>query len=138
MLKCSSYYHPIYSTENMIGIDPQTPTMLRDPQITVLGEDPGSRKHRINANSFQQNAITTIDGWQYVAYYTENTKRSDKACNVNLARRKIGTEVKAGEWDTLTFEDYDQIVDDGHNTISVGVCRGDGSIHLSFDHHCDQ
>lgn len=38
----------------------------------------------------------------------------------------------------LSFSDYEQLVDDGHNTISIGVCRGDGSIHLAFDHHCDR
>jgi hypothetical protein len=36
------------------------------------------------------------------------------------------------------FDDYEQRSDDGHNTISVGVCKGDGTVHVAFDHHCDR
>lgn len=42
------------------------------------------------------------------------------------------------EWETIIFEDYQQITHDGHNIISIGVCDGDGTIHLAFDHHCDR
>ncbi|CAG8982891.1 hypothetical protein HYALB_00002908 [Hymenoscyphus albidus] len=111
--------------------------MLQEPRITTLGQDPRSRTYRINANSFQQNAITTINGWQYAVYYTEEIEEDGRnVCFVNLSRRKI--DGGAGTWERLTFRDYEQTADDGHNTISVGVCRGDGSIHLAFDHHCDQ
>lgn len=45
--------------------------MLQD--ITyILGQDP-DRVHRINANSFQQNAITTVNRWQYAAFYTDHS-----------------------------------------------------------------
>jgi hypothetical protein len=54
---------------------------------------------------------------------------------VNLARRQI---FPAGEWQFLTFKDYKQIADDGHNGINIGVCKGDETIHVAFDHHCDQ
>lgn len=56
---------------------------------------------------------------------------------VNLGRRKILAS-SYSEWEILSFPDYEQVADDGHNTISIGVCRGDGSIHLTFDHHCDR
>jgi hypothetical protein len=115
--------------------------MLDDPIISVLGKDP-TRKHRINANSFQQNAITTINGWQYAAFYTDEIK-GDKGdgCYMNLARSQVaqaGIPDQTRGWETFLFEDYNQTVDDGHNTISVGVCKGDGTIHIAFDHHCDQ
>ncbi|KAH7417295.1 hypothetical protein BKA64DRAFT_657524 [Cadophora sp. MPI-SDFR-AT-0126] len=114
---------------------------LQSPAITVLAQDP-NRKHRINANSFQQNAITTIQGWQYVAFYTAiSPGMSGSGCYVNLARREIPPEsVERGEtseWQFLTFEDYEQFYDDGHDTISIGVCEGDGTIHVAYDHHCD-
>jgi hypothetical protein len=113
--------------------------MLEDT-ISFLGQDP-DRKHRINANSFQQNALTTVNGWQYAAFYTD-VFESEKAgkCHVNLARRKISPSdipCAIGAWETLTLDDYDQSTDDGHNTISIGVCKGDGTIHIAFDHHCD-
>ncbi|KAJ3939952.1 uncharacterized protein N0V96_009945 [Colletotrichum fioriniae] len=92
------------------------------------------REHRINANSFQQDALTTFNGWQYTCFYTHKDARSN-ALFVSLARRPIRDSL--GSWETLTFEDYEQTADDGHNTISIGVCAGDGTIHVSFDHHCD-
>ncbi|RAL63133.1 hypothetical protein DID88_004215 [Monilinia fructigena] len=106
------------------------------PTISILGQDP-KRRHRINANSFQQNAITTVNGWQYAAFYTDHpASAKPNTCVINLGRRKVqSTHLK---WEMLTFSDYEQVVDDGHNTISIGVCRGDGSIHLAFDHHCDK
>ncbi|PVH85895.1 hypothetical protein DL98DRAFT_483067, partial [Cadophora sp. DSE1049] len=114
---------------------------LPSPTITILGQDP-NRNHRINANSFQQSTITTIQGWQYAAFYTAVLPgKSGSGCYVNIARRQVSTEPATGsssEWQVLTFEDYEQVRDDGHNTISIGVCEGDGTIHLAFDHHCDQ
>ena len=113
--------------------------MPKGPIISILGQDPEGRTHRINANSFQQNAITTVYGWQYVAFYTDGA-RPGKAgvCNVNLARRRVDKPNADTKWQTLTFEDYDQVTDDGHNTISIGICKGDGTIHMAFDHHCDE
>lgn len=105
----------------------------------ALGHDP-DREHRINANSFQQNALTTVNGWQYAAFYTDASKvEKPGICHVNLARRNVspGTSTASRSWETLTLDDYDQSIDDGHNTISIGVCKGDGTIHISFDHHCD-
>ncbi|KAF9871794.1 hypothetical protein CkaCkLH20_10728 [Colletotrichum karsti] len=92
------------------------------------------REHRINANSFQQDALTTFNGWQYACFYSHKDATSN-VLFVSIARRPIRDSV--GEWQTLTFKDYEQTADDGHNTISIGVCAGDGTIHVAFDHHCD-
>ncbi len=48
-----------------------------------------------------------------------------------LAKRKLPD----GKWDILTFTDYDFKSNDAHNTISMGICPKDGTIHLAFDHH---
>jgi len=111
--------------------------ILEKPLISLLGHDP-DRTHRINASSFQQNAITTLNGWQYAAFYTESRQNAKRTCHVNLGRRQVEPVEVVGTWQTFTFEDYEQTVDDGHNTISIGVCRGDGTIHVAFDHHCDE
>jgi hypothetical protein len=80
--------------------------------------------------------ITTVNGWQFASFYTDATTDNDVGgCYVNLARRQI---FPAGEWQFLTFKDYKQIADDGHNGINIGVCKGDETIHVAFDHHCDQ
>ncbi|PLB44795.1 hypothetical protein P170DRAFT_366130 [Aspergillus steynii IBT 23096] len=102
---------------------------MTSPIIHILGDDPHTT-HRLNACAYQQSAITTFNGWQYVAFYTSSPTAARR---VTLARRALQTQ----SWQYLTFNDYEQTTDDGHNTISIGICPGDATIHLSFDHHCD-
>ncbi len=78
----------------------------------------------INGKSFQQDAVISHRGYQYVAYYEARR-------NVCLSRRKL----PAGQWDIIRFTDYVFQSNDAHNTISMGICPNDGTIHLSFDHH---
>ncbi|KAE9402911.1 hypothetical protein BT96DRAFT_879125 [Gymnopus androsaceus JB14] len=40
-----------------------------------------------------------------------------------------------GDWEGFEFTDYAQTDDDGHDIISLGISRGDGSLHLSWDQH---
>lgn len=105
-----------------------------------LATDP-DRQHRINANSFQQNAIVSHNGWQYVCFYSQKhgaqchtAETSRLLVNISRRRAQAGNNV----WETLTFDDYEQTADDGHNTISMGISADDGVIHVSFDHHCDK
>ena len=49
----------------------QTSDMLGAHIISRLGQDP-ERSERINANSFQQHSLTTVQGWQYAALYIQN------------------------------------------------------------------
>jgi hypothetical protein len=93
----------------------------------------------LNGNSFQQDAICTLNGWQYAVFYSYSHRHSSSApptdpLYVHLARRKLPD----GPWEVLVFEDYPQTADDGHNTVQMGICPGDGTIHLSYDHHCDR
>ena len=78
----------------------------------------------INGKSFQQDAVVSHRGYQYVAYY-------DKARHVCMARRKLPD----GAWAIARFLDYDFKSNDAHNTISMGICPADGTIHVAFDHH---
>jgi len=78
----------------------------------------------INGLAFQQDAVVTHRTHQYVAYY-------DAKRHVCLARRQL----PAGPWQIVRFTDYDFQSNDAHNTISLGICPKDGSIHLAFDHH---
>jgi hypothetical protein len=78
----------------------------------------------INGLAFQQDAVVTHGGYQYVGYYSGKRQ-------VCIARRKL----PAGNWETMRFKDYDFKSNDAHNTISIGVCPKDGTIHISFDHH---
>ena len=78
----------------------------------------------INGMTYQRSAHVSHRGWQYVAYY-------DKNRNVCVARRRHQT----NQWEIIRLTDYATATTDGHNTISMGICPQDGTIHLSFDHH---
>lgn len=107
------------------------------PTKTVLGRDP-PRQSRINGMSAQQNVIISHNGWQYATFYTsKDIEEPGSPLLVTLARRRhVGC--CSAAWATVVLLDYEQVVDDGHNTISLGICAGDGTIHLSFDHHADR
>ena len=92
-----------------------------DPTALVIG---GKWGMAINGVSFQQDAVVSEAGWQYVAYY-------DAARHVCVARRKLPD----GAWEVLRLKDYRTRTNDGHNVISMGICPKDGTIHLSFDQH---
>ncbi|KAK0668190.1 hypothetical protein QBC41DRAFT_394431 [Cercophora samala] len=112
--------------------------MLPDPTYTVLGCDPTNRKCRINCYAFQQDAIVTFQGWQYAAFYSP-LQAAAEPLYVHLARRRLlePPHNQPGGWEVLALIDYPQTVDDGHNTVQLGISPGDGTIHLSYDHHCD-
>lgn len=84
----------------------------------------GSFGQAINGMAFQQDALLSHAGWQYLAFY-------DEARRVCLARR----ELSGADWQIIRFGDYDFTSNDAHNTISMGICAVDGTIHLAFDHH---
>ena len=79
---------------------------------------------RINGLSFQQDAMVTHAGYQYVGYY-------DGDRQVCIARRKLSL----GAWEVIRLDDYAFKSNDAHNTISIGVCPADGTVHIAFDHH---
>ncbi|KAI0006605.1 hypothetical protein F4779DRAFT_595866 [Xylariaceae sp. FL0662B] len=107
--------------------------MLADPSISVLGPDPAHRNCVLNGNAFQQDAMQSSNGWQYTCFYA-SLRSADEPLYIHLSRRKL----PEGPWETLVFDDYPQTIDDGHNTVQLGICPGDGTIHLSYDHHCDR
>jgi hypothetical protein len=78
----------------------------------------------LNGESFQQDGIVTHRGYQYAAFW-------NAARHVVLARRALPT----GEWEGIEFTDYTNTEDDAHNTISLGIAPGDGTLHIAFDHH---
>jgi hypothetical protein len=85
----------------------------------------GGYGQAINGKSFQQDALVSHGGWQYLGYY-------DARRHVCVARRKL----PAGKWEILRLDDYHFGSNDAHNSISMGICPKDGTIHLAFDHHC--
>jgi hypothetical protein len=78
----------------------------------------------LNGESFQEEGVLTFNGYQYTAFW-------NKSRHVVLARRQLPSDA----WSSIEFSDYTNKEDDAHNTISLGVCPGDGTLHLAFDHH---
>jgi len=78
---------------------------------------------QLSGQQFQTDGLLTYKGYQYTVYYNQTR-------NVCIARRKM----PLGNWQEVMLS-YQNAVDDAHNTISMGICHKDGSIHLSYDHH---
>ena len=85
----------------------------------------------VHGVTFQQDGVTTYKGWQYATYYQGNPANSTG--KVAVARRPL----PHGSWQTLVLNDYTFGTTDSHNDVVLGICPGDGSIHLSFDHHAN-
>jgi hypothetical protein len=92
-----------------------------DPSALTID---GTYGRSINGQSFQQDALLSFLGWQYLAYY-------DAEGHVCVARRSL----PEGEWQVVRLLDYTLRTDDAHNTISLGLAPRDGTLHLAFDHH---
>jgi hypothetical protein len=92
--------------------------------LTTTGRTALTYTGYMNGESFQQDGITTFNGWQYTAWW-------DQPGYVNLARRATGST----PWQTIRLADYRTTSTDSHNTISIGISGQDGTIHLAFDMH---
>ncbi|WP_437897150.1 BNR repeat-containing protein [Sorangium sp. So ce124] len=114
------------------GAEPVAPAIVKlgEGKLAESGLTVVSYGGYLNGESFQQDAIVSFGGFQYTAFW--NTNR-----NVVLARRRLSTSPggAAGAWEKFDFKDYRLSADDAHNTISLGIAPGDGTLHLAFDHH---
>jgi hypothetical protein len=90
----------------------------------------------MNGTAFQNDILVSHNGWQYTAWY--DTVGTDQ--NVWIGRRSI-LGPASGTWDKFdTGSDLingDEGVWDTHNTISLGISKADGVLHLSWDHHAN-
>lgn len=76
----------------------------------------------INGVSFQQDALVTYNGYQYLTYWSRNR-------HVALGRKQLPD----GAWELLELSDYRFETADAHYDISLGISAEDGALHLSFD-----
>ena len=84
----------------------------------------------LNLRSHQDDAITSFNGHQYCVFYSYANANTAQRF-VSIARRAL----PSGNWETIVLTDYTQTRNDPHNVIAIGICPGDGTIHLAFDHH---
>lgn len=89
---------------------------------TALNLTGGPWGNAINGQFFQFEAISSFGGFQYATYY-------DAQRQVCIARRKLPN----GPWESIHFSDYRVQATDNHWPACLGICSGDGTIHLVFD-----
>ena len=118
---------PVLATALVVSPAQAAAPTVTQNSVTVLttsGRTALTYTGYMNGESFQQDGITTVAGWQYTTFW-------DQSGYVNLSRRQL----PGGAWQNLRLTDYATASTDSHNTISIGVSRQDGSIHLAFDMH---
>ncbi|MCC6126416.1 MAG: BNR repeat-containing protein [Pirellulales bacterium] len=93
----------------------------------------GYAKSKINAVSFKQQSLTTIDTprggkYQFASYYAGNRK-------LVVGRRKM-LALGWSDWylRRTAFTSYN--INDNHNVSSIGI-GGDGILHISWGMHCN-
>ena len=116
----SASAEPLRIVELRDSIVDQQALNFADVESTRFGRN-------VNGKTHQQWPAQTFKGYQYVTYYDHNR-------NVCLGRRKL----PSGDWEIIRFTDYQITSNDSHNVTVIGVCEGDGTIHLAFDHHADE
>ncbi len=85
-----------------------------------MGE--GWSKNSVNTVKFRKNAITTHSGYQFIAYYNQESY-------LVLGKRRVNNTI----WE-ISQTQYQGNTKDAHNDISI-VVDGDGYLHVSWDHH---
>lgn len=82
-------------------------------QQDVLGTVKGECTPRLFVSSEENTDRNGTTGWQYVAFYRDNTTEGGAAPSrtICLSRRRTSSQ----DWDTIAFKDYTQTEDDGHN-----------------------
>lgn len=117
---------------------PMTASTIDPNGLTAVVGAPYGRA--FNGESFQFDALTSFAGYQYAAYWAQDDAAAGpERYYVAIARRKLPD----GPWDVARLRDsvMKHALDkagkpsDVHNTISLGIAPGDGTIHIAYDHH---
>nr|WP_305047393.1 BNR-4 repeat-containing protein [Geofilum rubicundum] len=127
--EATSYSPATPSPVGELTINPDAFIQSTKLPISVVTNSAATSVEGANFASFQQNAIMTYKGYQYVTYWNQ-------VARVCIARRKLPD----GNWEEIEFTDHTISLAraaDNHYTISMGIAPGDGTIHLSYDHHND-
>jgi hypothetical protein len=126
---------------------PAAPALAKQTESVVDArgmtlETPAVYGVAINGQAFQFEGITSFRGWQYAAYWVRDDQNAARKYHVAVARRKL----PQGEWQVIDLPDSiykngfnkSKNPTDAHNTVSIGICPNDGTIHLAYDMHGHQ
>ncbi len=117
----------LHSTPILLGS-----SLLVDKSHTSDGSDRAQNGKPLFAGVMGAQAVT-YKGYQYVIYYTAKDRGGygDLFAEVVVARRKV----TGHDWQHATLPVYRLTSDDAHNRQAIEISKGDGAIHISFDHH---
>ena len=116
--------------------------LLRDTVVDSRGMvlAPGAPYGRnINGLSFVGDALASLNGYQYSAYWAV-APADGSGGHVAVARRKLPD----GPWSAVDLPGSSfrngmngktRLPWDAHDVVSLGLCVGDGSLHVAYDHH---
>jgi BNR repeat-containing family member len=99
-------------------------TFQSTTHLTTRGNTALTYTGYMNGESFQQDGLTSYNGWEYTAYW-------DSSGHVNVSRRPL----PSGSWQNVVLTDYTTTSTDSHNVICIGIAHSDGTIHLAFGMH---
>ena len=129
---------PHASLADTFGVTKSSDTTI-DTRGLVLDSTVADYGIGINGTSFENNAITTYNGWQYTAYWVR-TGTTSTSNYVAVARRPVG----GATWQVanLTNSVFTNGLkgtkpSDAHNVVSLGIDEIDGTLHLAYDLHGD-
>ncbi|MFC7335939.1 BNR-4 repeat-containing protein [Haloferula chungangensis] len=96
----------------------------------------GSKAYHYNANiSPRGDCVAVVNGYIFFGWYKGGMTNR----NLMISRKKIGS----GGWVTVQLPHKNTLIQpgnkwgDSHSTISVGVSKIDGTVHIFYDHHND-
>lgn len=127
---------PLTAVSQRVGTSPRV-AFLSDSVLTTnacLMPNGSTYGRAINGISFQKQILLTFGGHQYTAWYdTVGTTQL-----IWLARRTV-TNTSVGAWEKFQtdseFLNGDESAWDAHDVIALGICPGDGTLHLAWDMH---
>ena len=103
------------------GTNPQAPG-LKVQQLAAFDLGQAWSSNTINTVIFRHHGILTWGGYQYTAFYVDETTL--RVVRRTLATNHIATHDITGQYNLR----------DAHNSISLGIDRA-GHLHISYDHH---
>ncbi|MDF7823487.1 BNR-4 repeat-containing protein [Pontiellaceae bacterium B12227] len=94
----------------------------------------GSKAYHYNPNiSPRGDCVSVVNGYMFFGWYKGGMSNR----NLMISRKKIGS----GNWVTVELPHQNTLIGadwgDSHKTISVGVSKIDGTVHIFYDHHND-
>ncbi|WP_371193803.1 BNR-4 repeat-containing protein [Glaciecola sp. SC05] len=135
LLLSLSMYHSISAADELTlfsRAELSQQSMLTAASHTSDGSDRARNGKPMFQGPLGASAIS-YNGYQYVIYYSARDRGGfgDFFAEVIIARRKEGSD----KWQHSTLPVYRVTSHDAHNRASIAISRGDGAIHISFDHH---